>query len=87
MSGSWIYRIRVRGRLDARRDYGFEDMRSRHEGADTVLTGPVADQAALHGLLTRIRDLNLTLLLVERMEPVEDPSDEEIGDREKKEET
>ena len=40
------------------------------EGDTTVLTGPVADQAALHGLLIRIRDLNLTLLSVERLEPV-----------------
>ena len=37
---------------------------------ETILTGPVADQAALHGLLIRIRDLNLTLLSVERIEPV-----------------
>jgi hypothetical protein len=34
----------------------------------TTLTGPVADQAALHGLLTRIRDLSLFLLLVERLD-------------------
>ncbi len=33
---------------------------------ETVLSGPVADQAALHGLLMRIRDLNLTLIAVER---------------------
>jgi hypothetical protein len=39
------------------------------ENDQTVLTGPVADQAALHGLLIRIRDLNLTLLTVERIEP------------------
>ena len=41
------------------------------EGGGTVLTGRVADQAALHGLLIRIRDLNLNLLSVERMEPVQ----------------
>jgi len=39
------------------------------KGAETILTGPVADQAALHGLLIRIRDLNLTLLAVERLAP------------------
>ena len=38
------------------------------EGGETVLTGQVADQAALHGLLTQIRDLNLTLLSVERLD-------------------
>ena len=37
----------------------------------TVLECPAMDQAALHGLLTRIRDLNLTLLQVERAEPIE----------------
>jgi len=35
----------------------------------TTIAGPVADQAALHGLLTRIRDLGLTLLAVRRAEP------------------
>jgi hypothetical protein len=40
------------------------------EKADTILIGSVADQAALHGLLTRIRDLNLALLSVECLEPV-----------------
>jgi hypothetical protein len=39
------------------------------EGGETILTGRVADQAALHGLLIRIRDLNLTLLSVERINP------------------
>jgi hypothetical protein len=38
------------------------------EGGVTVLKGPVVDQAALHGLLIRIRDLNLTLLSVGRIE-------------------
>ena len=35
----------------------------------TTLTGPVADQAALHGMLARVRDLNLPLLLVRRLDP------------------
>ena len=39
------------------------------ESDETILTGPVADQAALHGLLIRIRDLNLTLLSVEQTNP------------------
>lgn len=37
------------------------------ESGDTQLTGPVADQAALHGILNRIRDLNLTLLSVTQL--------------------
>ncbi len=36
---------------------------------DTLLTGPVADQAALHGLLRKVRDLGLPLLSVMRLEP------------------
>ncbi len=42
--------------------------RSQTESGDTLLSGPVVDQAALHGLLARIRDLNLTLIAVERIE-------------------
>lgn len=38
---------------------------------ETLLTGPVADQSALHGLLARVRDLNLTLISVNRIEPKE----------------
>jgi len=40
-----------------------------HEGGETILTGSLADQAALHGLLIRIRDMNLTLLSVEQTDP------------------
>ena len=60
-----VYRIRVAGRLDARWSSWFDglDVRSDQDGS-TSLTGPVADQAALHGLLTRVRDLGLELLSV-----------------------
>ena len=63
-----VYRIRVQGSLD--RDWsdwfdGFA-ITSQNPG-ETLLTGPVADQAALHGLLAKIRDLGLPLLLVERV--------------------
>ena len=39
------------------------------EAGETLLSGPIVDQAALHGLLARIRDLNLTLLSVEQVAP------------------
>jgi hypothetical protein len=39
------------------------------ESGETLLTGPVADQAALHGLLRKVRDLGLPLLSVNRVEP------------------
>ena len=63
------YRIKVKGILDPEWSLWFEQMVIATEGGDTILSGPVADQAALHGLLIRIRDLNLTLLSIERIEP------------------
>ena len=63
------YRIKVKGILDSEWTLWFEQMAIATEGGDTILSGPVADQAALHGLLIRIRDLNLTLLSVEQTDP------------------
>ncbi len=63
------YRIKLKGHLDNKWSDWFEPMDICIQGRDTVLTGPVADQAALHGLLIRIRDLNLTLLSVEPTGP------------------
>jgi hypothetical protein len=68
------YRIKLKGRLDPKWSDWFEHMDLSTEGGVTVLRGPVSDQAALHGLLIRIRDLNLTLLSVERIEA--NPEDE-----------
>ena len=65
------YRIKLKGHLDPKWSDWLEQMAISTEGGDTILTGPVADQAALHGLLVRIRDLNLTLLSVERIEPLQ----------------
>lgn len=63
-----IYQIRVRGRLRAGWSGWFDGMRVEveegDEGVVTVLTGPVVDQAALHGILTRVRDLGLPLVEV-----------------------
>ncbi len=63
------YEIRVKGHLGERWSLAFEDLEMRADfGSDgspiTVLTGPIVDQSALHGLVARIRDLGLTLLLV-----------------------
>jgi len=63
------YRIRLKGCLDDTWSDWFEEMTISSKEAETILTGPVADQAALHGLLIRIRDLNLNLVSVERIEP------------------
>ena len=69
-NGLTDYRIKLKEHLDPKWSDWFEQMAISTEGDQTILTGPVADQAALHGLLIRIRDLNLTLLSVERIEPV-----------------
>ncbi len=62
------YTIKIEGCLDKKWMDWFEGMEMNSEGNVTVLKGPVVDQAALHGLLTRVRDLNLVLLSVERVE-------------------
>ena len=63
------YRISLKGCLDDKWSDWFEQMAISTEGDQTILIGPVADQAALHGVLIRIRDLNLTLLSVECLAP------------------
>ncbi len=63
------YRIRVRGHLHNRWSEWFGGLAvQRQEDGTTVLVGPVADQAALHGVIVRIRDLGLPLLTVSRDE-------------------
>lgn len=65
-----IYQIRIRGHLGIQRMDWFGDMTiTLQENGDTLLTGPVVDQAALHGLLKKIRDLGLPLISVNRLEP------------------
>ena len=61
------YRIKVKGCLDQKWEDWFDGMTISHEGAYTSLKGEVADQSALHGLLDRIRDLNLKLVYLERL--------------------
>ncbi len=62
------YEIRVQGHLDRRWGQHFQNMKIELlENGETRLCGEVMDQAALHSLLSRIRDLGLTLLLVKRL--------------------
>jgi hypothetical protein len=68
------YQIRVEGVLDQRWSAWFDGLQlSSEPGGVTVLAGEVGDQAALYGLLAKIRDLNLPLLSVHRTEQKELP--------------
>jgi hypothetical protein len=61
------YEIRVKGRLSDALLTAFEGMRASVEPVETVLHGPVQDQAALYGLLDRIQSLGLELIEVRRL--------------------
>lgn len=64
------YEIRIRGHLDTCWSDWFADLQLTDQEEDvTLLSGLLPDQAALHGLLERIRDLNLTLLSVNSDNP------------------
>ena len=62
------YRIKVKGELSARWVGCWGNLQLMTKEGNTTLTGVVIDQTALHGHLTRIRDLGLPLLLVEKIE-------------------
>ena len=68
MNAPQLYEIRVAGHLSANWAARFEGLSMRHEPeGETVLAGSL-DQAALHGVLVRIRDLGLNLISVNRVE-------------------
>ena len=65
---SW-YEIRVQGHLDQRWSEWFDGLAISYDVDDnTVLRGPLTDEAALHGVLIKVRDLTLPLLAVNRIE-------------------
>ncbi len=75
-----VYRIRVKGHLDRSWSLWFEGLTLTHEpGGETVMAGPVRDQAALFGLLMKIRDLGLVLISVNRAES--EPACSQVADR------
>jgi len=72
------YKIRIKGHLDDKWADRFEGLTiTLEEDGDTLLTGPVIDQAALHGLLKKVRDLGMPLLSVCPLEngPADAPDD------------
>jgi hypothetical protein len=70
-SGPQRYQIRVRGRLGQTICSAFPALRARADGGDTVLTGVLADQAALYGVLAKAEALGLELMEVRRLPPDE----------------
>jgi len=67
--GQSQYAIRIKGHLSASWLQQFDGMQAQHtESGETILTGCITDQAALHGLLRIIRDLGLELLAINRID-------------------
>jgi hypothetical protein len=77
-----IYQIRIKGHLDSQWTGWFEGLSiTPEENGDTLLSGPVVDQAALHGLLKKVRDLGMPLVSVNQVQfdkTQQDQSNEEI---------
>ena len=66
---STVYQIRIKGHLGRRWTDWFDGLAiTLEDNGDTLLTGPVVDQAALHGLLRKVRDLGMPLLSVIQLE-------------------
>ena len=65
-----VYQIKVEGHLGRQWTDWFDGLTiTLQDNGDTLLSGPVVDQAALHGLLKKVRDLGMSLLSVNRVEP------------------
>ena len=76
------YEIRIMGHLDDRWTDWFEGLTiTREASGETLLSGQVADQAALHGILKRVRDLGLPLLSINPVDPnQESRTDTDLGE-------
>jgi hypothetical protein len=77
-----VYQIRVEGHLGHAMTGWFQGLSvALEDNGDTLLTGAVVDQAALHGLLKRVRDLGVPLVSVNRLDPDPAPQPTEEADR------
>jgi len=75
-----IYSFRVQGHLDQERSSWFDGLTLTHTtDGETLLSGPIVDQAALHGVLVKIRDLGLPLLEVRRSSSARDDRQANLG--------
>lgn len=79
MNATRSVRITVRGRLSSRLAATFEGMALQRRDGATDIVGQVADQAQLHGLLSRIRDLGLELESVTSSDQARDTGDQGVG--------
>jgi hypothetical protein len=74
--GSACYRLRIDGHLDDHWSAQFGDLTlTRESDGTTSLSGPVVDQAELHGLLTKVRDLGVTLISLTVVDPPDPAAD------------
>jgi hypothetical protein len=74
-----VYQIRLQGHLGLQWTAWFEGLTiTLEENGDTLLTGPVVDQAALHGWLRKVRDLGIPLLSVIRLQPGQTDASEDV---------
>ena len=65
------YEIRIEGVLGERWTGWFEGLKVSSEAGETIISGPVTDQPALHGVLVKVRDLGMGLISVRRLDPGE----------------
>jgi hypothetical protein len=74
--GTGRYEIRIQGQLHARWAAWFDgwSLTNENEGT-TIISGPVIDQAALHGLLQKVRDIGLPLISVQQTDPHHQPGE------------
>jgi hypothetical protein len=79
-----VYQIRIEGHLDAQWTDWFSSLAiTLEESGNTLLTGPVADQAALFGLLKKVRNLGMSLVSVNRLEPCKPDVSAKTSEKEK----
>jgi hypothetical protein len=83
MRTSVFYKIRLEGHIGDSWSSWFAGMTIRHEeSGETVLSGTLVDEAALHGVLMKIRDLGLPLVEVRRIETCAEPAEEYVQEKE-----